>query len=560
MLNYKNYDLTHIVTPIKVNEFVNLLTRSHYPNEKLQFIKKGFTEGFSIGYQGNMDVQLKSPNLKLTVGSQLELWNKVMAEVKDGRFAGPFDQIPFQNYIQSPIGLVPKDGGQKTRLIFHLSYPRNSKSGQKLSLNANTPQELTRVKYNDLDVAVNVCLQYGKQCKIGKSDMSRAFRNLPIRPDHWPLLVMKAKSPFDGTWKFFVDKCLPFRAAISCSLFQEVSDAIAHLVRHLSGLQTINYLDDFMFVAPVRSKCKMQINTFLSICNEIQFPISAEKTVYPTHQLVFLGVLIDIRTQKLYIPVEKILKATGLINKLLTKRKATLREIQQICGLLNFFGKCIVPGRAFTRRMYALTQNKFKPHHHIDLTSEFKADLNVWLQFMAHQSLVARPLADLSTKARCVRVNFFTDASRNKELGCGGISGKSWFHMRWDPLFIQNYSPSIAYLELFALTVGVTLWIHKYQNRKIAIFCDNQSVMHMVNRTTSKCKNCMFLIRHIVLLSLIHNVKIQVKYVTSKNNLLSDCLSRNKLKLFKKLAGRRVHRIPDPVPAKFVNMASFWKC
>ena len=41
-------------------------------------------------------------------------------EVKVGRVAGPFAEIPFENYIQSPIGLVPKSGGDQTRLIFHL--------------------------------------------------------------------------------------------------------------------------------------------------------------------------------------------------------------------------------------------------------------------------------------------------------------------------------------------------------------------------------------------------------------------------------------------------------
>ena len=45
-----------------------------------------------------------------------------MKEMALGQVAGPYDWVPFENYVQSPIGLVPKDGGMKTRLIFHLSY------------------------------------------------------------------------------------------------------------------------------------------------------------------------------------------------------------------------------------------------------------------------------------------------------------------------------------------------------------------------------------------------------------------------------------------------------
>ena len=69
---------------------------------------------------------LNARNLKLNVGSKTELWNKVMKEVKEKRYAGPYHKIPFEYYIQSPIGLVPKDHGKSTRLIFHLSYPRLS--------------------------------------------------------------------------------------------------------------------------------------------------------------------------------------------------------------------------------------------------------------------------------------------------------------------------------------------------------------------------------------------------------------------------------------------------
>ena len=85
----------------------------------------GFTNGFSIGYEGPEVIKILSPNLKFReVGNSTILWNKVMKEVKEQRYAGPFEKIPFSNYIQSPIGLVPKDGGKDTRLIFHLSYPR----------------------------------------------------------------------------------------------------------------------------------------------------------------------------------------------------------------------------------------------------------------------------------------------------------------------------------------------------------------------------------------------------------------------------------------------------
>ena len=113
-----------------------------------------------------------SPNLKLRVGSKLELWNKVMVEVKGNRYAGPFEEVPFETFsFQSPIGLVPKDKGKKTRLIFHLSYPRTGNS-----VNAGISKDRCSVRYPDFKEAIQICLAAGKGCCVAKSDMSMAFR------------------------------------------------------------------------------------------------------------------------------------------------------------------------------------------------------------------------------------------------------------------------------------------------------------------------------------------------------------------------------------------------
>ena len=103
--------------------------------------------------------------MKLTVGDETALWNKVMKEVKLKCFCGPYENIPFEWYIQSPIGLVPKDNGKETRLIFHLSYPRNV--DPEISVNGNIPEQFCSVKYHDLSRAVNLCMREGKNCHIG---------------------------------------------------------------------------------------------------------------------------------------------------------------------------------------------------------------------------------------------------------------------------------------------------------------------------------------------------------------------------------------------------------
>ena len=84
------------------------------------------------------------------------------------------------------------------------------------------------MEYPDFTLAIQRCLEEGVACYIAKSDMKSAFRNLGMSKKDWKWLILMAKSPIDGKIYYFVDKCLPFGASISCSHFQRFSDAIAH--------------------------------------------------------------------------------------------------------------------------------------------------------------------------------------------------------------------------------------------------------------------------------------------------------------------------------------------
>ena len=256
---FENFNIEDVITPVDVKKLDQLLSETNYDVKKKQKLIDGFTYGFELGYTGDRKIRRNAPNLSLRVGNETILWNKVMKEVKAKRYAGPFKKPPFEYYIQFPIGLVPKDGGKDTRLIFHLSY---SKTGS--SINSETPRHLTTVKYPDFNRAVRLCSMLQKLSAtgvifIGKSDMRSAFHNLGMKETEFMLLLMKAKSPIDGKIYFFIDKCLPFGASISCAHFQDFSDAVAHIMWAKTKEDLVNYLDDYLFTAILREWCNGQI-------------------------------------------------------------------------------------------------------------------------------------------------------------------------------------------------------------------------------------------------------------------------------------------------------------
>ena len=187
VLEYEDLEWDNIITPIKVEAFMDLMRKSGYHKQKSDYLINGFKYGFDLGYRGPLNRKNQASNLptKLGVESQTELWNKIMKEVKEHRYARPFKKPPTEYYVQSPLGLGPKAGG-KTHLIFHLSYDFGQQDDQR-SINWHTPEHLCSVKYNDLDYVMHKSLMVLKNadvCKLwyAKSNCSNAFRIIPGKP------------------------------------------------------------------------------------------------------------------------------------------------------------------------------------------------------------------------------------------------------------------------------------------------------------------------------------------------------------------------------------------
>ena len=120
----------------------------------------------------------------------------------------------------------------------------------------------------------------------------------------------------------------------------------------------INYLDDYLFAAALKSSCDEQVYVFLGVCQKINFQVAMEKTHWGCTQLTFLGMLLDTERQIVGIPLEKIAKALELIRFFLGRSKVTMLQFQKLCGFLNFLCRAIVPGRVFVCRLYAKTSSK----------------------------------------------------------------------------------------------------------------------------------------------------------------------------------------------------------
>ena len=138
----------------------------------------------------------------------------------------------------------------------------------------------------------------------------------------------------------------------SRQIFERFSSGLHWIGQQLmpNGLM-FHILDEFLIDAQTQFECDQYLSKFLSVCQDIGIPMAPEKTVGPSTNITFLGIELDTVAQEARLSLDKLERCQELIQDFLRRKKVSLREIQSLCGLLNF--ACQIPGRPFLRRLFS---------------------------------------------------------------------------------------------------------------------------------------------------------------------------------------------------------------
>ena len=156
-------------------------------------------------------------------------------ESKFGAILGPFDSPPIETHL--PLMTCPKPNGSHRRVIVDLSFPhtKSVNAGVCKDIYLGTPYQLT---LPTIDVITNQVKALGKGCSLYKVDISRTFHQIRLDPADYDLLGLCHGA-------YYVNTCLLFRFRHRSALFQQLSDAVHHIMRR-RDCGIINYIDDVM--------------------------------------------------------------------------------------------------------------------------------------------------------------------------------------------------------------------------------------------------------------------------------------------------------------------------
>ena len=262
-------------------------------------------------------------------------------EIENGRYK----IVNKKPHIVSALGAIPKKNTPDVRLIHDASRT----SGFTL----NDFAENNPLKYQSIQDAVDLVTP---GCYFAKLDLSNAFRCVKSHRSNFKATGLKWRFQGDThyTYMYLIDVRLPFGARKSPEIFNSITQAVREMMKRKGYDTIICYLDDFLIVAQTHSEFIQALNELLCLLRRLGFQINYKKLEGPTHEINFLGIVLNSITMTLSIPGEKLEDVALTMKSFMSCRKVTKRDIQSLVGKLNCITQCVYGGR-FQPTLISLT-------------------------------------------------------------------------------------------------------------------------------------------------------------------------------------------------------------
>ena len=269
---------------------------------------------------------------------------------------------------------------------------------------------------------------------------------------------------------------------------------------------------------------------------------------FPRETNTVLGWLINTRTFKIFLPIDKAEKWINDIEILLSQTAVTTKNIESCIGRLNHAGFIIPVGRYFLSRL-RFRLKMCKQFGKQKLQPWDKQDLKLWITLLQHVST-------LGIDINMVNFTSPTDISKSDacEIGLGGYNdcGLAWRY-KLPPDLIGVFT--INLLEFIAAIITIYMIIEKHgTNRKILAFTDSSSALGWMHHSTFNPNTHLShdsAARKLAEILITNDSALYSQHIPGKHNIIADSLSRDHHIPTNKLTFVLQHIFPTQVPTDF---------
>lgn len=400
-------------------------------------------------------------------------------------------------YISSVFLRPKKDGSY--RVILNLKQ-----------LNENI--EYAHFKMETLCTALRL-IQPG--CYMGSVDLSDAYYTVNVAyPDRKYLRFIWKGTLYQYT-------CLPNGLSSAPRLFTKLLKPVYASLRS-KGHVSVAYIDDSYLQGETYEQCLKNIQDTIDLFEQLGFKINKEKSVVvPTHEIVFLGFVLNSKSMTISLTPEKIKKFKNLYHNFCSNKSHSIRQVAELVGVLISSSVAIPLGLLHTKllekeKAIALKCNKGNFDSKMTLSAEALQDLKWWS--IQINSGIKAPI-----RQKSIQATLTTDASG---IGWGaeynGVStGGHW------SIEEKQYLPNINYLELHAVFLGLQSFHAELCNKHVKIYCDNSTTVAYINNMGgTKSTACNYKAREIWTFVQRNNMWLTAVHLPGVDNVVADRESR----------------------------------
>ena len=270
---------------------------------------------------------------------------------------------------------------------------------------------------------------------------------------------------------------------------------------------------------------------------------------FPKETNTVLGWLINTRSFKIFLPIDKAQKWIKDIEDLLLQTHVTTKDVESCIGRLNHAGFIIPAGRYFlTRLRFRLKQ--CKQFGKQKLQPWDRQDLRLWI-------IILQQVSTLGIDINMVNFTLPTDIAKSDacEIGMGGYNqcGLAWRYKL--PSDLQGIF-TINLLEFIAAIITIHMVIQQHgKSRKILAFTDSSSASGWMHHSTFNIKTHQshdIAARKLAEILITNDSALYPQHIPGKHNVIADSLSRDHHIQTNKLTFVLQHVFPPQVPKNFI--------
>lgn len=462
-----------------------------WSNEDI-FVLTGMCRGFRI-MDGFPDLSYNIPNYRSILHSDMA--RKMNDNITKELIEGTISPVTHPPRCVHALGAILRPDG-RIRPITDCSEPA-------VSINDFMWETAPRFKFSNVH-DTRVLVEEGGYGAV--VDISNAYRNILIFPPHREYVGLNW-NPL-GRDQYYVDNALCFGLKSAPSIFNAVSNFVTRVMGH-RGSHIVGYLDDYFLASNTKEGCHTRQKELIEFLEFIGFKVNYNKVIPPSQQPRFLGVEIDLVNMVFRLPEDKLLKARGAVEELLSKTFTSHKKLERLTGYLAHCAVLVKGGRTFCRRLYSLLKAT-KGVKKIKVSDVVKRDLSWWKAFLEIFNGTCKIIPNTIPLHE-----FYTDASGT---GFGGWWGKEFFFGYWDsseticshqstpPVVTELSHSSINVKELWPVVEALSRWGPYWKDSEVLLHSDNTQVLSMICTGRSSNHQSMSLLREIFWQCAIFNI------------------------------------------------------